>query len=76
MADPRRRNEASAGADAGWAIVSTMIGGIAVWGGLGYVADKWLGTAHVFFTLGVFLGAAGAVYLIWLRYGKDEGGKG
>ena len=76
MAAHRGRSEASSGADTGWAVVSTMIGGIAVWAGLGFLADRWLGTAHVFFTVGVFLGTAGSIYLIWLRYGKDEGGKG
>ena len=75
MAADRRRREASAGADAGWAIVSTMIGGIAVWGGIGYALDAWLGTGHVFFTIGVFLGAGGAIYLTWLRYGRGESGK-
>lgn len=75
MADLRGRKEASSGSDTGWAVVSTMIGGIAVWGGLGFLLDKWLGTAHVFFTVGVFLGTAGSIYLIWLRYGRDEGGK-
>jgi len=69
-ADPKRRSAGSA-ADVGWAVVSTLVGGIAVWGLLGYLADRWLGTAHVFFTIGVLLGAGGAIYLVWLRYGKE-----
>jgi F0F1-type ATP synthase assembly protein I len=74
MAADRGRSDAWSGASTGWAVLSTMIGGIAVWGGLGYLADRWLGTAHVFFTVGVLVGAAGAMYLIWLRYGRSEGG--
>lgn len=55
------------------AITSTMIGGIAALGGLGYLADRLLGIEHVFLPIGFVLGAAAAIYIIWLRYGKGEG---
>ena len=58
----------------GWAITSTMIGGILVWGGLGFLVDRLLGTARVFMAIGMVLGAGGAVYLVYLRYGRGEGG--
>ena len=74
MAAPHQRNAAGAGLGTGWAVTSTMIGGIAAWGGLGYLADALFGTAHVFFAIGTVLGAAGATYLVWLRYGRGEGG--
>jgi F0F1-type ATP synthase assembly protein I len=51
-----------------------MIGGILVWGGLGLLVDRLLGTARVFMAIGMVLGAGGAVYLVYLRYGRGEGG--
>ena len=60
----------------GWSITATMIGGIAAWGGLGYLADRLLGTARVFTAIGIVVGACGAIYLVYLRYGKGEGDGG
>lgn len=71
-----QRNESWGGMGTGWSITSTMIGGIAVWGGLGYLADRWLGTDGIFFAVGTVLGAVGATYLVWLRYGRGDGGDG
>ena len=56
-----------------WAIISTMIAGIAVVGFLGYLVDRLLGIEHVFLPIGFVLGAAAAVYIVWLRYGRGEG---
>jgi hypothetical protein len=53
-----------------------MVGGIAAWGGLGYLADRLFGTDGVLFAIGAVLGAVGATYLVWLRYGRGEGGDG
>jgi len=58
----------------GWAVVSTLIGGIVVWGGLGYLADRLFGiTPRILTAVGIVLGAAGAIYLVYLRFGKEEG---
>ena len=45
-----------------------------VWGGVGYVVDRLVGTPHVFFALGTILGAAAAIYIVYLRYGKGDSG--
>jgi F0F1-type ATP synthase assembly protein I len=74
MAARDRRNESWSGMATGWAITGTMVGGIAAWGGLGYLADRLLGTLHVFTTIGFVLGAVGAGYIVWLRHGRGEGG--
>ena len=58
----------------GWSITATMIAGILVWGGLGYLVDRLVGTTHVFLAIGMVLGAAGSVYLVYLRHGRGEGG--
>jgi F0F1-type ATP synthase assembly protein I len=60
----------------GWSVTSTMIGGIAVVGGLGYLVDRLLGTPHVFTGIGFVVGAVVGTYAIWLKYGKDESGDG
>ena len=59
-----------------WAIIGTLAAGIAVWAGLGYLADRLLGLRGPFLTLGMVLGAAGGIYLVYLRYGKGDRGKG
>jgi ATP synthase protein I len=51
-----------------------MIGGIAAWGGVGFLVDHLVGTEDVFTTIGFVLGAIGAMYIVWLRYGRGEGG--
>ena len=71
------RDGAWAGMGIGWAVTSTLVGGIAVWGSLGYAADRLLGlNSRVLTAVGIVLGAAGAIYLVYLRYGKGEGNRG
>lgn len=74
MTPDEERSDAWSGMGTGWAITSTMVGGIAAWGGLGYLVDRLVGTERLFLPMGFVLGAAGAIYLIWLRYGKVESG--
>ncbi len=69
----QERNSAWSGMGTGWSITATMIGGIAAWGGLGYLADRLLASAHVFTVLGMLIGAAGAIYIVYLRHGREDG---
>jgi len=72
-----RGDGAWAGMGIGWAVVSTLIGGIVVWGGLGYLADRMFGiNPRILTAVGIVLGAAAAIYLVYLRYGKGEGKRG
>jgi F0F1-type ATP synthase assembly protein I len=76
---PRPAGTAShgSGAETGWAIIGTMISGMAVWGGAGWLLDHWLDT-RVFFPVGIILGMAVAIYLVVARYGAvppPAGGK-
>jgi F0F1-type ATP synthase assembly protein I len=69
---PQRRrdeDEAAAGASQGWAAVSYLIGGILVWGFIGWLVDRWLNTGGIATAVGAVLGAAGGVYLIVRRMG-------
>ena len=56
------------GAETGWAVTGTLISGMAVWGGAGWLLDQWLDT-RVFFPVGIILGMAVAIYLVVARFG-------
>lgn len=49
-------------------VISYLITGPAVFGGLGYLADRWLGTSFLLL-IGMLGGMAMSLYVIWLRYG-------
>jgi F0F1-type ATP synthase assembly protein I len=65
-----RNSDAWSGMGIGWAITSTLIGGMATVGGLGYLLDRFLDTGSGFTALGIVLGAASAIYIVYLRYGR------
>ena len=52
-----------------------MVAGLLVWGGVGYLVDRLIGTAHVFAAIGIVVGAACATYIVYLRYGKEDRGE-
>ncbi len=56
------------GAETGYAVIGTMISGMAVWGGAGWLLDRWLET-RVFAPVGIILGISVAIYLVVKRYG-------
>lgn len=49
-------------------MIGTLISGMAVWGGVGWLIDQWADT-RVFFPVGVILGMAVAIYLVVARFG-------
>ena len=61
------------GASQGWAVLGTLLAGICVWGGIGWVVDLWLGTTFVK-AIGVIVGAAASIYYVTIRYGRGEQG--
>lgn len=70
------RDKSWAGLGTGWAITSLILAGILAWGGLGYLVDRLAGTSRIFTAVGFVLGAAGGIYLVYLRYGREGGGDG
>jgi ATP synthase protein I len=71
------RSDAWSGMGIGWTIASTLLGGILVWGGIGYLVDRLIGTDSVFTAIGFVLGAIGGIYVVYLRYGRQgRGGDG
>ena len=45
-----------------------MLSGIIVWGGVGWLLDRWLET-RVFTLVGTLLGLTVAIYLVVVKYG-------
>ena len=45
-----------------------MLSGIIVWGGVGWLLDRWLET-RVFILVGTIVGLTVAIYLIVVKYG-------
>ena len=60
--------------DAGvaWSVLGLLLAGLAAWGGVGYLLDRWLGFRALFLPIGLLVGAAGAIWLIILRYGRSD----
>jgi F0F1-type ATP synthase assembly protein I len=71
-----RQDDAWSGLGIGWAIVSTLIAGMLTLGVVGWLLDKLAGTNHVLLGIGIVLGGAAGVYIVYLRYGKDDRGDG
>ena len=55
----------------GWASLGTLLAGMAVWGGVGWLIDTWLGL-HVFLPVGVLVGLAASVYLVYVSSGGSS----
>jgi ATP synthase protein I len=60
-----RTNEGAA-----WTIVGYLLSGPLFWGGVGYGLDTWLETGY-FLASGLILGMGAALYLVWLRFGRQ-----
>jgi ATP synthase protein I len=69
---PPRPNDAWSGFGTGWAATGTLLAGILVWGGIGWLVDRLAGTDPLFLAIGMLVGAAGGIYLVYIRFGKDQ----
>ena len=54
-----------------WNVVSYLISGPVMVGGIGWVLDRWLGTGF-FVPVGILAGMAVSLYLVWFRYGTHQ----
>jgi ATP synthase protein I len=71
MAGGRDQKDAWDGYGAIWSIIGTLIAGLAVWGGIGFLIDRLAGFHAVFLPIGLVIGAVGGVYLVVVRYGRQ-----
>jgi ATP synthase protein I len=53
-----------------WSIFGYLLSGMLFWGGVGYGLDKWLNHSY-FLLIGLLLGIGSAIYLVWLRFGRE-----
>ena len=60
------------GMSIGVTISVTLLSALVVWGGIGWLIDRVAGTGKVFTAIGMLVGAAAGVYLIYLKYGKEH----
>ncbi len=58
-------------ADQGLRIVSILISGLLLYGGLGWLVDNWLQTSWAL-PVGLIVGMAASLYLVIARYGRSE----
>lgn len=56
------------GTDEGLAVLSTLIGGFVVWGGIGWLLDLWWGTKFLT-PVGLIVGMALGIYAVVARNG-------
>jgi F0F1-type ATP synthase assembly protein I len=56
-------------ANIAWAITGTLLSGIVVWGGVGFLLDRVLGTSFIAL-IGVLVGVFAAMYLVYAKYLK------
>lgn len=66
------RVEGWSGMGTAWSIIGTLLGGILVWGGIGFLLDRWLDLRWLFLPIGMVVGMGASIYLVYLRYGRDD----
>ncbi len=55
--------------NAGWTLFGYLLSGMAVYGGIGWLAGRWTGIP-LLFPAGLFAGLGAAILLIVLKYGR------
>jgi F0F1-type ATP synthase assembly protein I len=60
------------GETAAWTVLAYLITGPFLYGGLGLLLDRWLGTDPVFVLIGGLGGMGLALYVVWVRYGTHD----
>ncbi|GGM18047.1 AtpZ/AtpI family protein [Nakamurella endophytica] len=62
----------SSGANEGWAVMTTLLSGFVLWGGIGWLLDRWFGT-HFLTPVGLMVGMALGIYAVVARFGGLSG---
>ena len=56
-----------------WSAMGSLLAGPVVWGGVGAIADQVLGTGRIFLAIGIVLGAVTGMWIVYVRFGHDDG---
>ena len=67
--DPPEDDAQPPNSGSGYLAISYLVGGMVVWGGIGWLVDNWLGTKGIAMGIGAVVGGAAGVYLIARRLG-------
>lgn len=62
------------GMNQGMQVLSYLIAGVLLYGGLGWLGDHYLGTGFLL-PVGIVLGAGFGIYLVVKRFGAEAGGR-
>jgi ATP synthase protein I len=57
---------------AAWGVIATLLSGILVWGGVGYLVDRWVGFRWLFLPIGMVIGVSTSIYVVYVRYGRER----
>jgi F0F1-type ATP synthase assembly protein I len=57
-----------------WHAFGYIVSGVAVYGVLGWLADRWLGTTYLV-AIGILVGACFGLYMTWARFNKTTTGE-
>jgi ATP synthase protein I len=55
-----------------WSVIGLLLGGLLVWGGIGYLLDRWLGFRALFLPIGLIVGAIGGTWLVVIRFAREQ----
>ena len=61
----------SRGADQGWAVLSTMMSGLVVFGGIGFLLDRWF-DSRLWTPIGLIFGMSLGIYAVVMRFGRPQ----
>jgi F0F1-type ATP synthase assembly protein I len=68
---PTEDGSGATGSGDGWTAVSYLLGGMAVYGGIGWAIGHWVWHSPLFFPLGMVIGLALATVLIIFSFGRS-----
>ena len=67
----RDQGDAWRGANQAWGVIGSLLSGVLVWGGVGWLLDRWLGFEGLFLPIGMVVGMGLGIYVVYMRYGRD-----
>lgn len=58
--------------EAAWMVIGSLVAGIVLYGGLGWLLGRWFGHQSLFMAGGVLFGLAAGFYIVYARLGFIE----
>ncbi|GCD95164.1 MULTISPECIES: AtpZ/AtpI family protein [Embleya] len=57
---------------AAWSSVGYLLSGMLIYGGIGWLIDRWTGHSALFLPIGLVVGIALALVLVFVRHGRSS----